>query len=207
MKIESLLLVPGGKTAIVLELKEQVFYKMALLVCVPICMSGVLCSGTVGNEYNTTLLLHPVNKFVAVITLICQDQFASQFKRFQQSLCHTDVIAVPAGKQKSQWIPKPIRYRMDFCCQASSASSGFLLVSPFLAPLACWWTLTVVLSSINVVSSTKSCSIRAERICSHTPAFVHARNRLYTLCHGAMVRIVPAYLARVSRYSTNTASH
>ena len=42
----------------------------------------------------------------------------------------------------------------------------------------------MVLSSISVVSSTNSCSIRAERICSHTPAFVHARNRLHTLCHG-----------------------
>ena len=31
---------------------------------------------------------------------------------------------------------------------------------------------------------TRSCSIRAERTRSHTPAFVHVRNRLYTLCHG-----------------------
>ena len=54
----------------------------------------------------------------------------------------------------------------------------------FLIPLACWWTLIVVLSSISVVSSTKSCPIRAVRISSHIPAFVHARNRLYTLCHG-----------------------
>ena len=55
---------------------------------------------------------------------------------------------------------------------------------PFLAPLACWRTLIVVLPSISVVSSTKSCSIRAVRIFSYTPAFVSARNRLYTLCHG-----------------------
>ena len=64
-----------------------------------------------------------------------------------------------------------------------SAPSGFLVISPFFAPLACWWTLIVVLSSISVVSSTKSCSIRAMRIFSHTPAFVQGRNRLYTLCH------------------------
>ena len=44
--------------------------------------------------------------------------------------------------------------------------------------------MTVVLSSISVVSSTKSCSIRVARMFSHTPAFVHARKRLYTLCHG-----------------------
>ena len=73
---------------------------------------------------------------------------------------------------------------MDFRGQASPAPSGFLVITPFLAPLACWWILIVVLSSISVVSSTNSCLIRAARISSHTPAFVQARNRLYTLCHG-----------------------
>ena len=42
----------------------------------------------------------------------------------------------------------------------------------------------MVLSSISVVSSIRSCSIRAKMISFHTPAFVHARNWLYTLCHG-----------------------
>jgi hypothetical protein len=56
------------------------------------------------------------------------------------------------------------RYRMGFRGQASSAPSGFLVVSPFFTPLACWWTLIVVLSIISVVSSTKSCSIKAVRI-------------------------------------------
>lgn len=59
---------------------------------------------------------------------------------------------------------------MDFCGQSSSAAPGFLVIPPFLAPLACWWTLIVVLSSISIVSSTMSCSIRAKRILSHTPA-------------------------------------
>ena len=95
-----------------------------------------------------------------------------------------DIISVSAGEQKAQRIPKPIRYRMNFRGQASSAPSGFLVISPFLAPLACWWTLIVALSSISVVSSTKSCSIRAVRVFSHTPAFIQARHRLYTLCHG-----------------------
>ena len=83
-----------------------------------------------------------------------------------------------------QWIPKPIRYRMDFCGQAPLCSFRFPHGIPFFTPLACWWTLIVVLSSISVVSSTKSCSIRVVRISSHTPAFVQVRNRLYTLCHG-----------------------
>ncbi len=55
---------------------------------------------------------------------------------------------------------------------------------PLFSPTGVLVNLDVVLSSISVVSSTKSCSIRAVRIFSHTPAFVQARNRLYTLCHG-----------------------
>ena len=55
---------------------------------------------------------------------------------------------------------------------------------PFFSPTGVLVNLNCVLSSIRVVSSTRSCSIRAKRILSHTPAFVHSRNRLYTLCHG-----------------------
>ena len=157
---------------------------MAFFVCVPVSFSGMFGNDTAGNYRNSTPFLQPMYKLIAVIAFICQYEFAIQIKRLQQSLCHTDIVSVPTGEQKAQWIPMPIRYRMDFRGQAPSAPSGFLVISPFLTPLACWWTLIVVLSSISVVSSTKSCSIRAVRISSHTPAFVQARNRLYTLCHG-----------------------
>ena len=42
----------------------------------------------------------------------------------------------------------------------------------------------LVLSSIKVVSSIISCWIKCARTFSHTPAYVHARNRLYALCQG-----------------------
>ena len=83
-----------------------------------------------------------------------------------------------------QRITKPIRYCMDLGRQSSPAASGGLVAAPFLALLACWCTLTVVLSNISVVSSTISCWIKFISTFSHTPAFVHARNRLYTLCQG-----------------------
>ena len=157
---------------------------MAFFVSMPVTISGMFGSDTVWNYCNSAPFLKPTYKLIAVIAFICQYEFAIQIKRLQQSLCHTDIVSVPTGEQKAQWIPKPIRYRMDFRGQAPSAPSGFLVVSPFLTPLACWWTLIVVLSSISVVSSTNSCSIGAVRVSSHTPAFVQARNRLYTLCHG-----------------------
>ena len=157
---------------------------MAFFVSIPVSLSGMFCSDTTWNYRNSTLFLQPMYKLIAVIAFICQYEFAIQIKRLQQSLCHTDIVSVPTGKQKAQWISKSIRYRMDFRGQASPAPSDFLVISTFLTPLACWWTLIVELSSISVVSSTSSFSIRAVRISSHTPAFVQARNRLYTLCHG-----------------------
>ena len=69
---------------------------------------------------------------------------------------------------------------MDFRRQASLAPPGFFMISPFFSSTG----VLMMLSSISVVSSTRSCSIKARRIRSHTPAFVHARNLLYTLCHG-----------------------
>lgn len=138
MKIEGLLLISGGKTAVIFEFEEQILHKMALLVCMSVCRSGMPRVDAAGNDRDPAPFFHPADKLVAVITFIGQNQLASQVKRFQQCLCHADIIAIPAGEQKAQWIPKPIRYRMDFRCQTASAPSGFFVVSPFLAPLACW---------------------------------------------------------------------
>lgn len=149
---------------------------MPFFVSVPVCISGAFCVHTAGNYHNSTAFLYPTNEFGTVVSFISQDQFSGKIKRFQQFLCHADIMTIAAGEQKTQWISKPIRYRMDLCCQTSSATPGFF--APFLAPLACWCTLIVVLSSINVVSSTRSSAIRADKTSSHTPASVHARKRL-----------------------------
>ena len=73
---------------------------------------------------------------------------------------------------------------MNLGGQPTPAPPGFFFVKPFFKPLPCWCTLIVVLSSISVLSSTMSCSIRAVNNFSQTPCCVHRRNRLYTLLHG-----------------------
>ena len=80
----------------------------------PVSFSGMFGNDTAGNYRNSTPFLQPTYKLIAVIAFICQYEFAIQIKRLQQSLCHTDIVSVPTGEQKAQWIPKPIRYRMDF---------------------------------------------------------------------------------------------
>ena len=137
MKIERLLLISGGKTAVVFKFEEQLLHQMTLLACMPVGMSGMFCIDAAGNDHDSASFFHPTDKLVAVITLIGQNRFVPQVKRFQRSLCYADVIAVPTGKQKTQWVPQPIRHRMDFRCQTTPAPPGFFVVSPFLAPLAC----------------------------------------------------------------------
>ena len=65
---------------------------------------------------------------------------------------------------------------------------------PFLTPLACWWTLIVVLSSISAVSSTKSCSIRAVRISSFCPGTEPA---VHTLPWPEPLRQIPPWYSGV----------
>ena len=66
--------------------------------------------------------------------------------------------------------------------------------TPFLTPLACWWTLIVVLSSISAVSSTKSCSIRAVRISSFCPGTEPA---VHTLPWPEPLRQIPPWYSGV----------
>ena len=83
MKIEGLLLISGGKTAVIFELEEQILHKMALLVCMPVCRSGMPCVDAAGNDHDPASFFHSAGKLVAVITFIGQNQLASQVKRSQ----------------------------------------------------------------------------------------------------------------------------
>ena len=80
----------------------------------PVRISGRFGGNSAGNYDNSAPVLDPTNKFIAVITFICKDQLSAQIKRFQQCLCHANIIPVAVRQQKMQWITKPIRYRMDF---------------------------------------------------------------------------------------------
>ncbi len=108
----------------VFEFEEEIFHQVVFFVSMPVSLSGG-GSETGWNYCNSTPFLQPTYKFNAVIAFICLYEFAVQIKGFQPSLCHTDIISIPAGEQKALWIPKPIRYHMDFRGQAPSAPSGF----------------------------------------------------------------------------------
>ena len=68
-------------------------------------------------------------------------------------------------------------------------SARFLHDKPFFSSTG----VLMMLSSISVVSSTRSCAIKARRIRSHTPPFVHARN-LFATAQTALVNLARGLL-------------
>ena len=149
----------------------------------PVNITRMFGNPAAWDHNNGPPFFQPTDEFVTVISFVCNYKFTLSIKRFQQLLCIANVISVPWSQQKPQWIPQPIHHRMDFRTQPSpAASEGFF--APFFAPLPCWWTLTVVLSNIRVLSSTTSWAINSSKTCSHTPCKLHRRNRVYTLFQG-----------------------
>ena len=131
MKENGFLFIAGSKSAVIFQLEKEVFHKIPLVVSIMINYTRFLCVNTARNDNDSTTGFHPFYKLVAVIALVCEDQFALQIESLQQLLRQTDVVAVPAGEDEVQRIAKTVNYRVDFRRQASPASSDSF-VSPFL---------------------------------------------------------------------------
>lgn len=156
---------------------------MAFHVNVPVDVTRMPGSFTAWVHDKGPAFLQPMYKAVTVISLVLDNILTPQIKRFQQLLRIANVITVPWRQQKPQRVSQSIHYRMDFRTQSSPAASQ-CFVAPFFAPLTCWWTLIVVLSSIRVFPSTMSWAISSSKTCSQTPCRLHRRNRVYTLFQG-----------------------
>lgn len=80
-------------------------------------------SFTAWDYNNGPALLQPVYKAVTVISLVRDNVFTPQIKRFQQLLRIANVITVPWRQQKPQRVSQSIHYRMDLRAQSSPAAS------------------------------------------------------------------------------------
>lgn len=150
----------------------------------PAYVSGMLVGNGAWNGHNPAVFFHPADKFIAVISLISQNQPAFRSDRSNRACAIQISLQFPLeGQKRNEFQSLFVTAWLSLLSLLYSVR--FLCVSPlFLVPLACWRTLTVVLSGISAAPSTGTCSIRAERIRSHTPVLAHTRSRLYTLCHG-----------------------
>lgn len=159
---------------------------MAFHVDVPINVTKMFGSFSAWDHNNGPAFLQPVYKVVAIISLVRNNilpRKSNGSSSCQQLLRIANVITVPWCQQNPQRVFQSIHYCMDFRAQSSPAASQ-RFVAPFFAPLPCWWTLIVVLSSIRVLPSTMSWAISSSNTCSQTPCRLHRRKRVYTLFQG-----------------------
>ncbi len=91
-------------------------------------------------------------------------------------------LQFPGVSKTRSGFPKPSTIAWIFVLNPPRLRPGAL--SPFFAPLPCWWTLIVMLSSIRVLSSTISWAISSSKTCAQTPCRLHRRKRVYTLFQG-----------------------
>ena len=87
-----------------LEFQKQVLNQVPFLVAVPICITRMLCGNAARDDGNPSSCFNPMDEFIAVISLIGNDEFAAQIKGFQQFLSQADVIAITAGQDEPQRI-------------------------------------------------------------------------------------------------------
>ena len=142
------------------KFQEQFFNQMPFFAGVPICISGTFGVYTAENEHNSTPFFYPTNEFGTCCILSRTESIFRSDQKVPALLvpcrCHSSFHRRAKNAKDSRAYPSPhgllLLYLLatpDFC-------------APFFAPLACWCTLTVVLSSISVVSSTRSSAIRAD---------------------------------------------
>ena len=109
------LIIASGKTAVILELLEQVFHQMPFLIFLFIEFALDSVGDTAWNYRCTAVLTDIRTKFLLVIAHICQHVLSSQFKRRQQLLYINNVVACTGGQQKMQRIAQPIHNYMNLC--------------------------------------------------------------------------------------------
>lgn len=142
---------------------------MALFVSVPVCFSGTFGNDTAWDHHNSAPFLQPTHKLIAVIAFISQYKFALSDQKVPTESAPYRYRCGSRWRVKSAMdspAPPPhgLSWSILLCC------SRFPRDTPFLAPLACWWALIVVLSSIRCRFIYHVLLNQGKRTLSHTPA-------------------------------------
>ena len=132
------------------------------------------------NNGDGSLLKHGLAKGIRIVAFVRYYVLAA--KAPDQVFSLGDIMALPAGQSKPQWVSQCIDRHMDFGAEPAPAASeclGCLSAVFFDAPAAQGWARTMVLS-INSDSMSGS-SAKAVCSCSQIPRSHQRANRLYTV--------------------------
>jgi hypothetical protein len=136
-----------------LDFVEETLNQMTLLVQMVIVFPLLFTVLAGWDDRFGFFLRNKVQEFICVIGAIRDD--ALKIKRCNQVICLGDIMALPAGQQKTQRVAQGIYTGVDFGAEPAPAAPkrlAFLPTAFFEAPAAQGCARTMVLSS-------KSCSI------------------------------------------------
>lgn len=198
----------GGDTAELLEAGEQVFNEVAGLVFVTIKCARRFAVGTGWNHGFGATRDNVIDQSIGVIALIGGDG-ASAWGVLQEGFGLGDVRFVGGRDREAERVAERVRDAMDFAAQAAPRASQSLWAVFFLAPAACRWARTAVLSK---KTCSRSASVRkCESSRAHTPFCAQREKRTCVLCqlpnsggrsrHGAPVRPIHSTASTKRRLS------
>jgi len=179
-KVDGRFFIARGGPPILLELAEETFHEVPLLVEVEVGYPRVLSVRPWRDDD-----VHPFGRgsfdnFVGVITFVRDEVLA--FCGLDERWGFDNIVDVSGGEVDMGWITETVHESVDFCGKASARASNTLIEGPPFPPAACWWTRTYEASAMldSLSASRESTPITF----SKTPCLFHRVNRVCTVFHG-----------------------
>ena len=180
-KVGQVLFKTSSNTSVVLELEKEVFNQMPVFVQALVIRSGLFGILATGNDWETTLFSDRIDKFLAVISFICEHIAVLQIEQGDQISGWRVITDLATRQMNLNRITQGIDYGMDLRGISTSRTTNSLFFAPPFPPAPCWWTRTY---DPSIIYSSLSWSFdNSKKIFSQIPRFVHREYRLYTLFH------------------------
>ena len=103
-KVGQILLKTSSNTSIVLELEKEVFNQVPILIQALVIHSGLFGILTAGNDRKTALVSDRIDKFLAVVSLICEYITVLQIERGDQISGRRVITNLPTRQKYLDWI-------------------------------------------------------------------------------------------------------
>lgn len=185
----------SGDTAKLFETSEQVFDEVTGLVFVTIKGARRFAVGTRWNHGFGAARDDVIDQGIGIIALVGGDDAGARGV-LQEDFGLGDVRLVGGRDREAERVAERVRDTVDFAAEAAPRASQSLWAVFFLAPAACRWARTAVLSRKTCSRSASARSAAHTR--SHTPLCAQREKRTCVLCqspnsggrsrHGAPVR-------------------
>jgi len=186
--------VAGGDSSELFDATEEIFDEMAPFVDLAVERDGPVAAAPWRDDGGGTVGGDAIAQRRRIEGLVAEESRIGEIR--QQVVDAVDIVALAGKEDEAHQIAEGVDQGGDLRRQATARAPDRLILSPPFAPVPCWWTRTMVPSTITYSKS--GSSAKALKRLSHTPFFDQRENRFHTLfqrpksCgrsrHGAPVR-------------------